>query len=145
MLHCPLKSFGDKHFYTLYNMLSTTTLRASAPAILATKYLLLAPGTRVACCGLVHGVQTRKFTGSANSFFLATTPKANQERPLKAFRERSFPHPVYTEEQMNDIVSFMSLLWQKDNSYDVMKTDKLLENRPPQGKDLGRLGRSRRC
>ncbi|KAG0635540.1 alternative oxidase-domain-containing protein [Tuber brumale] len=84
-------------------MLSTTTIRASAPAILATKHLLLTSGTRVVSCGLLHGVQTRKFTGSTNSFFLATTPKSNQERPLKAFRERSFPHPVYTEAQMNDI------------------------------------------
>ena len=99
------KSFEDKHFHTLYNMLSATTLRASAPAILATKHRFLTSGTRVACCGLLHGVQTRKFTGSANSFFLATTPKTNQERHLKEFRERSFPHPVYTEAQMDDIVS----------------------------------------
>lgn len=94
-------------------MLSTRVSTRFTGKVLSKTLSQIATGglaTRGTACVLLHqhSQNNRTFKTSSRPFFNVSPPKtiAEQEvKNLKEFKQRSWPHPVYSETEMKGIVS----------------------------------------
>lgn len=116
ILHPHSLSQADKYHppsQISFEMLSTRVSTRLTARTLSKTFGQIATGslvTRGTTCAALHQINQNKrmFKTSSRPFFNTSSPKSIAEdevKNMKEFKERSWPHPVYTQKEMKDIVS----------------------------------------